>query len=382
MSETLTDTAQEPISTQLEPDTDSVNVGGGNEPQDAPEPEKPAEQEAPKTRREAIEAAAKKLEKEDADSTERPQDKPQENVNQNVDGADKPQREENPSDKNEDGKAGGAEKPNAEERKQPQAPKRFLPKAKETWANTPNSVKSEVLRLERDYEEAVQRSHENQQYRESLKPFEKFAEENGIKLSQALEVYTDIDKLLKQNPVQAVGDILQRLGSSPQQYAQLVLQNSPEYQARMMTPRPQAQPQQPQDAPEVRQLREQLANEQSARINAEVIAPFAAAHPRFQELQETIVQFLNSDMIPRNLAPIERLESAYDMADRVNPRSMSPSATAPAAQTNAQTANPVRAGKSPQISGAPSSGQSQNPVRRSKMSRRALIEAALDRTKA
>lgn len=379
MSEALTDTTQDTPSTQLAPDTESVAVGGGTPQQDALEPEKPAEPEAPKSRREAIEAAADKLEKGDQDET-KPADRPQETVNPKPDTKAPDEKPAEPAD----GKPASAQdaesKQDSEDRKPiPQAPKRFLPKAKETWANTPNAVKAEVARLERDYEAAVQRSSENQQFRESLRPFEDFAERNGIKLSQALEVYTDLDRLLKQNPVQAVGDILQRIGMRPDQYAQIVLQNSPEYQARMMMPRVQAQPQQPQVSPREQQLQQQLAQEQAARVSAEVIAPFAASKPRFAELQETVVRCLNSGMIPNDLAPSERLEAAYDMAERLNPRSVPASSPADQVQTTAQTANPARAGKSPQVSGAPSSGQSANPVRRGKVSRRASIEAALDR---
>ncbi|PAL21039.1 hypothetical protein [Acetobacter syzygii] len=381
MSETLTDTTPDTPSTQLAPDTESVAVGGGTPQQNAPEPEKPAEPEAPKSRRAAIEAAANKLEKEDQDEHPKPADRQTDGVSPKPDaqvGAGKEKPEEATDNKPASGQQPEA-KPEGEERKQPQAPKRFLPKAKETWANTPNSVKAEVVRLERDYEELSQRATENEQYRENLKTFEDYAQRNGIKLSQALEVFTGIDQLLKQNPVQAVADILKTVGLTPQQYAQIVQENSPQYQAQMLIPRQQAQPQQPQVSPREQQLQQQLAAEQAARVNAEVIAPFAAAHPRFSELQEIVVRCLNSGMIPDNLAPYDRLEAAYDMAERLNPRSVSTSASTDQAQTTAQTANPARAGKSPQVSGAPSSGQSANPVRRGKVSRRASIEAALDR---
>lgn len=63
----------------------------------------------------------------------------------------------------------------------------------------------------------------------------------------------------------------------PQQYAEMVLQNSPQYQAQMMVPR--AQPQQQVSSRE-QELQQQLQEEQRARVSAEVIAPFAAAPPR------------------------------------------------------------------------------------------------------
>ncbi|MFT8308506.1 hypothetical protein [Acetobacter malorum] len=378
MSETLTDT--ETASTELAPD-ETLAVGAGAE---QPEPEvAPEEPAAPKTRREAIAAAADKVTKEDAEEGNgKPQDdapKP-ENVKPKPDTEEEPEAgKEEPPEKpeKEKGEEGEDKTQKDGEKKQPPAPKRFLPKAKETWANTPNSVKAEVVRLERDYEELSQRTREDQAYRESLKTFDDYAQRNGIKLSQALEVFTGIDQLLKQNPVQAVAEILKTVNLTPQQYAQIVQENSPQYQAHMMVPRAQPQQQGPQISPREQELQQQLQEEQRARVSAEVIAPFAAAHPRFYELQETVVQCLNSGMIPNNLAPSERLEAAYDMAERLSPRSVSPATSATPAQATAQTANP-RAGKL-QIKGAPSSGNSKNPVARGKLSRKAAIEAAMER---
>lgn len=373
MSETLTDT--ETASTELAPDETLAVGAGAEQPESEAAPEEPA---APKTRREAIAAAADKVTKEDAEEGD---GKPQDDAPRPENVKPKPDTEEEPEARKEEatekGEEGEDKTQKDGEKKQPPAPKRFLPKAKETWANTPNSVKAEVVRLERDYEELSQRTREDQAYRESLKAFDDYAQRNGIKLSQALEVFTGIDQLLKQNPVQAVADILKTVGLTPQQYAQIVQENSPQYQAHMMVPRAQPQQQGPQVSPREQELQQQLANEQAARVNAEVIAPFAAAHPRFYELQETVVQCLNSGMIPNNLAPSERLEAAYDMAERLSPRSVSPATSATPAQATAQTANP-RAGKL-QIKGAPSSGNSKNPVARGKLSRKAAIEAAMER---
>lgn len=161
MSETLTNT--DTASTDLAPE-EQIAVGAGNEqPEADPTPEEPA---APKTRREAIAAAADKVTEEDAEESGRsePAAKPvkektepeEPGTKEPVEGGEKPAEskdapeEERPA---EDGK-----------QKQPPAPKRFLTKAKETWANTPNSVKAEVVRLERDYEELSQRATENEQY--------------------------------------------------------------------------------------------------------------------------------------------------------------------------------------------------------------------------
>ncbi|MFE8872126.1 hypothetical protein ACE4RV_02875 [Acetobacter persici] len=298
MSETLTTT--ETASTDLAPE-EQIAVGAGTEQPEIPS--EPKEPEAPKSRREAIAAAADKLEKAEPEEGGKPLEQTPKPAKENPepaaeDGKSQPEGGEKPT---EEGKSEEEKAPEDGKQRQPPAPKRFLTKAKETWANTPNSVKAEVVRLERDYEELSQRATENEQYRESLRTFDEYAQRNGIKLSQALEVFTGIDQLLKQNPVQAVADILKTVGLTPQQYAQIVQTNSPQYQAQMLVPRQQAQPQAPQTSPREQELQQQLDRAQAARVNAEVIAPFAAAHPRFYELQETVVQCLNSGMIPNNL---------------------------------------------------------------------------------
>lgn len=384
MSDTLSDISTDTPSTALDEGDVHDAVGAGV---DEPEGQSPAKEqpeveksEPPKSRRDTIKAAAAKLEKEETSDGDKEKPAPAKSETGKSEGESRanPEADAKPEQEGQDqpSKDKPADKPDEKERFR-EPPKRFLMKAKETWINTPNAVKSEVIRLEREYEDLSERAAENEQYRESLKTFDEYAQRNGIKLSQALEVFTGIDSLLKQNPVQAVADILKTVGLTPQQYAQIVQENSPQYQAHMLAPRQQAQPQQPQLSPREQELQQRLAHEQRARLNAEVITPFRAAHPRFDELQETVARCLNSGMIPDNLAPYDRLEAAYDMAERLSPRSSS-SSPAPQAQAEAQTANP-RAGKSQQISGAPSSGQSTNPVRRGKMSRREALTAALDK---
>lgn len=379
MSETLEAApVNDTPSTTLQQDQ-STALGAGTDPQDAPEQPEAKPEPKPQSRREAIAAAADKLEKEeqasDKPDPEQPDTKPRDDA-ANPPEKVQPDEKADPEAPDVDKLAKTEQEP---EKKTYKAPARFLPKAQDTWANTPNAVKAEVSRMERDFEAMAREGMEDRQYRQELKAFEEFAGKSGAKLSDALKVYTDLDRHLAENPVQGVAEILKRIGMTPQQYAQIVQQNSPQYQALMMQRRAQATPAQEQVSPEVQQLRTQLHEEQSKRVYAEVIQPFRAAHPRFDELQETIAQCLNSGMIPAGLSHNERLEAAYDMAERISPRSTSPQANlgAPAQDPGAQTANP-RAGKNLSIKGAPSSGSPASPVRRGKLSRREAIVAAMD----
>ncbi|KXV48217.1 hypothetical protein AD945_08410 [Gluconobacter albidus] len=352
---------------------------GGADNWEKVEPAEIKPEPKPQTRREAIEAAADKLEKDDKapdkPAPEQAEAKPREDATVPADKV-QPDEKADPELPDADKPAKAEQEP---EKKTYKAPARFLPKAQDTWANTPNAVKAEVSRMERDFEAMAREGMEDRQYRQTLKEFEDYAGKSGTKLSDALKVYTELDRHLAENPVQGVAELLKRIGMTPQQYAEIVQQNSPQYQALMMQRRAQAVPAQPQEAPEVQQLRTQLHEEQSKRVYAEVIQPFRAAHPRFDELQETIARCLNSGMIPAGLSHNERLEAAYDMAERLSPRSTSPQVNlgAPAQDPGAQTANP-RAGKNLSVKGAPSSGSSASPVRRGKLSRREAIVAAMD----
>lgn len=384
MSETLTGDTLPPSNVIDEPDTTAV--GGGTDMNENAPTEK-GEPEKPKSRREALEAAANKVDADVKTPAEKPapekkpeadQEEPAADGKGTPEGKEKPEpaTDAKPADKPEAKTPEQIEQEKAEAKKYSTPPRRFLPKAQQTWANTPNAVKADVYRMERELEDQNRSTMEMRQEQQKLAPYADMAKKGGITLDQALERYVGMESLLRENPVKGIAELLRNVGMTPQQYAQIVSQNSPQYQAMMMQRAAQAQPK-PQEAPEVTQLRDQLSQERAARVQAEVIAPFAARHPRFSELQEDIAFFLNSGRIPSNIAPNERLEAAYDMAERINPRSVSSPASPAADATGqiAQTANP-RAGTA-SVRGAPSAGSSGNAARRGKMSRKAAIEAAM-----
>jgi hypothetical protein len=71
----------------------------------------------------------------------------------------------------------------------------------------------------------------------------------------------------------------------------------------------------------VEQLEQTINEMRQEKAAAEIINPFRAANPRYDELQDDIAFFLQSGKIPASLSPQERLETAYDMAVRINPTS-------------------------------------------------------------
>ena len=227
------------------------------------------------------------------------------------------------------------------EGKQVAPPARFLPKAREVWVNTPRPVQAEIERMEREYTAEIEQHKASRQFHEELSEYDGMAKKAGTSVKAALDRYVGFDRELSQDfgrgvakiaqdqgkqPQAAIADVLRAYGVTPQQYAQSVLQNPQAHQA---SPQ-QAQRQAPQPDPiaqqalqEVASLKQQIA---AQALDAQVIQPFIAANPRFEELQTDIAFFLNSGRVPDSLSPAERLAVAYDMAERINPSPYRPQA--------------------------------------------------------
>jgi len=221
----------------------------------------------------------------------------------------------------------------SEVRDRPEPPARFLPRAKELWRNTPNEVQSEVSRLVREHEAEVQQYRESHQFREELKEYEELGKQHGVSVKQALDNYVGIERKFAESPPegfrqllsnmnmqpqQAISHILRAFNVTPQQLAQHISADPNSY----VSQAPQVQPQvQPQHNTEVDTLKQQITAMQAQMAHQQYIEPFIKDHPRYHELEQDIAFFLQSGKIPANLSPAEKLEAAYDMAERINPSS-------------------------------------------------------------
>lgn len=219
----------------------------------------------------------------------------------------------------------GEEKPDGKS-KHPEAPKNFLPRAKELWRNTPNEVKADVTRITREFEEQIASSREVTQRYEAIRPYDELARQNGrAGIHESLEEVRQLEDLMRQNPVAALNRILMQAGprkadgqpvSLFEMASHIVSQGQQGYQQMV-----QQQPQQQQPHPEMQQLRQQLEEMQVQQASRDIIEPFKANHPRYDELQDDIAFFLQSGKIPAGLSAPDRLAAAYDMAERINPSS-------------------------------------------------------------
>lgn len=283
----------------------------------------------------------------------------------------------------------------SESRDRPEPPARFLPKAKEVWKATPAAVQAEVARMAQEHETEVSQYRESHAFRTELKEFEELAKASNTTVKQALHNYVEIEKKfshsphegfkelltnIKMQPAQAIGAILQAYNVSPQALA-AHLQEAPEYYSPLAPRQQQEQQTRPQQPnPEIEGLKKELQEIKLQTVTNNIIAPFAAQpeHSRYYELEGDIAFFLNSGKIPTSLSPAERLEAAYDMAERINPSS---SRVEPAqdddnsSRVDAQNFNGTKSVKS-----SPGNVLDIAPVER-KMSMRELLEDELRRSK-
>lgn len=210
------------------------------------------------------------------------------------------------------------------------APKRFLPDAKETWRNTPRAVQRDVANMLRQHEQEVERFREVSQRYDSIREYDELAKSNGRDLRESLAKISEVEDLMQANPYAGLNAILQEIGpkrpdgSAPTLFevAEYIVRAGPDKWQQLVAQRPaNDQPAQKQVDPEVQQLKQELTQIKQQQLTASVIEPFKAANPRYEELREDIAFFLKSGKIPASLSMPERLAAAYDMAERINPPS-------------------------------------------------------------
>lgn len=327
---TLTAELPENNSTVIDTDIQGVKSGGGK-PAIEPTPEKEAPRK-PESARDSLEAEAKKIaaESEKEDGDEKP-------VAENKE-PEKPKAEVKESE----AKAKDANEPEAkpspkpsEGRKIIEAPARFLPRAKELWANVPHPVREEFDRVMRESETEIAQYKEAKQFRDDVKEFEELAQRHGVPFKQVLTNYVDIERKFSEDPAQgfrqlmqnmnmhptqAIGAILRSVNATPQQLAQMLTNNPEAFTALSPNmPRQTQQVQQQQRAPdpEISALKEQVQALHAERVANDIIRPFAQEYPEYHEHEEAIAKVLQSGIIDQihgsSLSPRDKLEAALFM---------------------------------------------------------------------
>lgn len=382
--------ASEPVSNVDGHDAVQTPNPVSTEPRSAPEPE--AKKEAPSAR-EALRKA-----REEVTAREKGDDgKP--------DGQPKPVKSDGPT-RSDDGKFaakdGGqpqkvdpAAKPAQPQAQQPaqrpqsftedeaKVPARFHDGAKAEWATTPQSVRAEVARMEREFTEGYRKYKDSAEAFEPVRRFHDMARQSGTTLDAALDRYVNLENLLRQDvnagrvPIRGLEEVCRNFGMSLRDVAAHVMGQTPDQNAAQ------------QDAT-IRELRQQVqqltqavggvANTfQTQRKTATLseIEAFAAQNPRFEELSEDIAFFLESKRA-------KDLAEAYALADRLNPAAEpaksapGPSAARAPEPSAAQSGHVAQTDKGQKsITGAPSSGSDPVTKRPSSSIREALKRAKM-----
>lgn len=238
-------------------------------------------------------------------------------------------------------------------------PQRFAKFAQEAWAQAPETVRAEVIRMEAELTKGL---NEYQQRWEPLKQFDEMAKAGGTTLDQALSAYVNMENLLRSDPVRGLVEICHNAGIDPAQVGQILAGQQPTGGA----------------SPEVAALKAEIANLKqelqgvgqtiSQRDTLAQVEAFAKDKPRFDELSETIAEMLSTGFA-------KNLQDAYEKAERLNP-APAPAVTIPTAAP--KTPDPAQTQKkaSLSITGSPASGS--NPgSRKPAGSPREALENAL-----
>lgn len=373
-----------PLSTTLDVGAGSIAVGGGAPPVDKPEPPKV---ETPSDTMRAELARQREEEAKDADKVKGQGEEAAKDAKTKLEADEKakadpkdtdkakaedktPAKVEEPADKAD---KSAADKPAVEQEaadksrqsegaKRNEPPARFLPKAKEAWVNVPHSVREDVYRMSEEHEAEVTKYKASTERYETLRPFDELAKSNGRDLRDSLNKITQIETALARNPVMGLEMILREIGPtkpdgskvSLYDVAQFVAKQTPQ-QFQQTQQQINAQQEQQKVQSQVKTTEAELEKLRTENAGLKYIAPFAAAHPRYHELQTAIAGVLKSGLIPASLSPAEKLEAAYDMAERLNPASKSSALQEPA-PVAAKPAPADDAGAK-SIRGAPTGGE-------------------------
>jgi hypothetical protein len=154
------------------------------------------------------------------------------------------------------------------------APRRFSAAAKEKWAEAPEEVRAEVLRLEKELTAGLKKHQAAAARDADLADFHDRAAKGGTTLRDALARYVSLEDLLRTDRDKELEAIFQNIGISPYEWATELLVQVPDADA-----------------------------------TTEAVVKFAAAHPRFEELSEDIVFFLETGRA-------NDLAEAYSLAER------------------------------------------------------------------
>jgi hypothetical protein len=158
-------------------------------------------------------------------------------------------------------------------------PARFTAAAMEAWAAVPETVRSEVLRLEAELTAGLKKHQAAAARDADLTDFHDRAIKGSTTLRDALAMYVSLEDLLRTDPDKGLEALFENIGISSREWATKLLG-------------------------------------QEVESTEEAVEKFASEHPRFEELAEDICFFLDTGRA-------DDLAEAYNLAERFSSSSTS-----------------------------------------------------------
>ncbi len=205
--------------------------------------------------------------------------------------------------------------------------------SKAAWDALPEHVRADIIKREHE----VDQGFAQYEGMKVLRPYVELARERGTSLPAALDHYIGIENLLRQDFVQGVLRIASNAGIQPQQLAVALASYLPSApnQNGAADDGQWAQPFDPNVlqpwlnplTQQVNQLTQLFAQQQQAEharslgvVNS-ALDRFIAdpAHRYFQNVEPTIIQLIESGIVPRTGDHVADLNKAYDMACNMHP---------------------------------------------------------------
>ena len=264
----------------------------------------------------------------------------------------------------------------SEGRKYSEPPARFLPEAREKWANVPANIKAEFHRVSQEMETETAKFRESHEAYEAIRQYDEMAKNSGTDLKTALQSYTSIENMLRSDPVRGVAEVLKNIGLTPQQYAQHVMQNP---QAHQFTQAPAPQQAQQQQNPDIEALRVKIEEMEMARKTDAIMPEINSFYERNEitphsDLEKKIASILESRVIDNLYGPglsvEQKLSEALRMAGGRAPSQFVQPEASPA-PVQSQT-RPVDLDGQKSVRGAPNAGQTGEAKPRFKSNREAM----------
>lgn len=107
---------------------------------------------------------------------------------------------------------------------QHEAPKEWSQQAKDDWANTPETVREQVSRMQGEFEKGFEKYKDGADKWSRVEPYERLAAEFKADLPTVLEDYRRMSEMMRRNPIEGMNYLAGRHGMSLNELAEQVLQ--------------------------------------------------------------------------------------------------------------------------------------------------------------